>query len=487
MEKKSHFFHKAELIERLENVLGKTLGEVDSKHVFNKTKENPKITGIAGDVIEQSVLGLPPDNGQRPDLNVDGVEVELKTTGIRKAKKEEVYEAKEPMSITAVSPEQITKEKFETSKFWRKLEHTLLVYYLYASIEVVPAHEYAKFPIKGYEFHEFSKEDMARLKCDWEIVRDFLKEIQENHPEPETEYPRLSSELRPRLLYIDTAPKWPNPPRFRLKRQVVTSIVQNHFSGSLEQLPGRYSSYDDIDRKCHELAQAYRGKTIEELVESLDVAWPEDKGQRKNCAERIIVRMFGGTTERISKIELFQKIGLNSKTITVTATGSRTEDMKLFPIDFSEWSEEEATFEGSALYDYFANHQFLCSVFEEPDKNALLSQNKFLGFKRFYFSEEFIHKDVKKIWEEVRALIQERRLTETVVLDKSGAARKNKAGTVRTQLNFPKSKDGSVFIRGSGTDSTRKPVQLNGIAMYRQYVWVKGTYIVRELKGIPFL
>ena len=33
-----------------------TLGEVDSSHQFARTEVSPKITGIAGDVIEQSVF-----------------------------------------------------------------------------------------------------------------------------------------------------------------------------------------------------------------------------------------------------------------------------------------------------------------------------------------------------------------------------------------------------------------------------------------------
>ena len=84
---KGHFFHKKDLEKILDNAINKTLGDVDVNDVFNKTITNPKITGIAGDVIEQSVLGFPADSYQRPDLNVDGVDVELKTTGIRLSKK----------------------------------------------------------------------------------------------------------------------------------------------------------------------------------------------------------------------------------------------------------------------------------------------------------------------------------------------------------------------------------------------------------------
>lgn len=115
----SHFFHKSELISILNSVVGKTLGEVDVKHVFDKTKTNPKVTGIAGDVVEQSVLGYPPDQKQRPDLDIDGVLTELKTTGMRRKKVSNrwVFEAKEPASITAVSIPTIAKENFADSNF----------------------------------------------------------------------------------------------------------------------------------------------------------------------------------------------------------------------------------------------------------------------------------------------------------------------------------------------------------------------------------
>ena len=48
----------------LEGVKGKTLGEVDSSHQFARTEKSEKITGIAGDVIEQSVFGYERDSKQ---------------------------------------------------------------------------------------------------------------------------------------------------------------------------------------------------------------------------------------------------------------------------------------------------------------------------------------------------------------------------------------------------------------------------------------
>lgn len=481
-----HFFHKQDLIHTLDICLNQTLGAVDCNHVFDKTKTNPKITGIAGDVVEQSILGYPADNKQEPDLNIDGVKTELKTTGIRFSKKDkDKYEAKEPMSITAVSPDVIVAEVFETSNFWHKLEHLLFVYYLYASDKTVPAAQYANFPIKGYQFYEFNTTDKEILRNDWIIVRDFLISLQQNYSDYESQYPRLSSELRDKLLFIDTAPKWPNRPRFRLKRAVITNIVQEHFGNNLEQLPGKYTSYADIDVKCGELSRRYKGKTVQQLVDLFGI---EGSISNKSIGEQIIVRMFDGTSKKMQKIEFFNKIGLLGKSVVLTQAGLRTEDMKLFCIDFEELTNPDISFENSAFRDFFANQQMMCIVFEEPSTEAELKENKFLGFKRLIFDDNFIEEKVKPIWNRIRNLIFNNELLDVVDIDKkTGKPKINKTGVIKSAPNFPKASEGLIFVRGSSSDSTYKPEEINGIKMYRQWIWIKGSYIADKLSQIDFI
>ena len=478
----SHFFHKDEITRILDDCLNKTLGEVDSNNVFDRTIKHPKITGIAGDVIEQSVLGYPPDIRQEPDLDIDGVKTELKTTGMRR--KGSRYDAKEPMSITAVSPDTIVNETFLDSNFWHKLEHMLFVYYLYDSPSPVKAAQYADFPIKGYQFHEFDEEDQEILKNDWEIVRDFIRYLQDEYEDYENEYPRISHELRPKLMYIDTAPKWPNRPRFRLKRTVVSSIIQEHFEGGLEQLPGKYTTFSEIDKTLHDLSEKYKGKTIGELIDLLDI---EVTRVNKSIGEAIIVKMFGGKSKKMQSIELFRKAGIIGKTITLTERGLRKEDMKFFTIDFDEFDNEDIEFEDSQFYDYFANNRFLCILFQKPYSDAKMIENKFLGFKMIEFSQEFVENDVKIAWERIKDLIVNDKLEDVISLDKFGNPRINSSGNVMSAPNFPKSSEGNVFVRGTSSTSDVKPLNVNGVQMYRQQIWVKGLYIVDKLNNEPYI
>ena len=479
-----HFFHKKDLEKILNECIDKTLGEVDANNVFEKTKKHPKITGIAGDIIEQSVLGYSPDIRQEPDLDVDGVKTELKTTGIKRKNKKE-YVAKEPMSITAVSPHTIINETFDESNFWHKLSHLLFVYYLYDSPTTVKASEYANFPIKGYHFYEFNSEDKEILKNDWEIVKNFINYLQEEYENYEDEYPRISYELRPKLMYIDTAPKWPNRPRFRLKRAVVSSIVQEYFGGKLEHLPERYSTYSQIDETLHDLSVKYKGKTIAELINLLDI---DSKGANKAIGEQIIVKMFGGKSKKMQNIELFKKSGIIGKTLTLKSNGKKKEDMKFFTIDFDEFNNKNIKFEDSQFYDYFVNNKFLCIIFQMPYNDAKMIENEFLGFKIINFDEQFIENDVKKTWSTLKDLIVNNKLKDVVELDKDGNPKINKkSGTIKSAPNFPKSVDGNVFLRGTSSTAKRKPLTINGVQMYNHQIWIKGTYIVEKLNELDYI
>ena len=487
----SRVFAKNEIESLLRNANGKTLGEVDKNHVFDKTINKPKVTGIAGDVIEQSVLDMAPDTRPEPDIEVDGELIELKTTGIRKSKKKNcnLFEGKEPMSITAVSVKKIVKENFENSRFWSKLDKVLLVYYEYASLTTVPAVEYKKFPIMGYHFHEFSPADKAILAADWQLVHDYVKRIQDLKLD-EKEYAGLSHDLRGSLLYIDTAPKWPNKPRFRLKRSVVTAIVQEYFSGKeckLEVIRS-LTSTEALNNVCHEKTLLYKDRTLEEIALEFHLPTTNEEGRpNKALGEQVIVRMMGGRSKKINKIDLFNKAGIVGKTIILSNKGGRTEDTKLFTIDFSQWLDPDVQFEDSQIYDYFANNQFLCIVFQETEDGDML-KSKFLGFKRLNFDDDFINTYAKRIWEDVRHKIFNNELVETVCTRKDGSIIKNPVGTDKTAVNFPKSSDHQfLFIRGTSGDSTSKPLVINGIHMYQQQVWIRGKDIIDLLSNKEFI
>lgn len=198
--------------------------------------------------------------------------------------------------------------------------------------------------------------------------------------------------------------------------------------------------------------------------------------------------MFGAKSKKINSIEDFKKLGLIAKTITQTAKGTRTEDVKISRIDFEEFKPENDLFEESLIYNYFNEQQFLCILFEEPNTSSKLLENRFLGFKRLSFPDEFINQDVKKTWQKIRYLVIHNKLVDVISYDKNGHPRKNKkTNTIVSAPNFPKSSEGSVFVRGSSSDSCHKPLTINGIRMYSQYIWIKGSTFLNMLNDTKFI
>ena len=505
-------FTKAFVYNLLEGVKGKTLGEVDSSHQFARTLKSDKITGIAGDVIEQSVFGYERDSKQECDIEIDGVLTELKTTGVRvpksdlksaKGKTGAAYNvylgAKEGISITGVTFEPDIQRDFMSSHFWEKSEHLLIVFYEYKSYDAVPASEYAKFPIVDYCYNRFSDEERGKLQNDWEIVRNYLQVIYAKYQTQEERNENLQGfthVLRPDLMLIELVPGFKKKstgayqkPRYRLKQTFVDYIVRGHFDKSRAaaevKLKESFSSFSQLDARCHILSAKYKGMTFLQMKNLFAI---DTEMSTKDFGAKCVLKMFDANCNRLNQISDFTKVGIIAKTITITPVGGRTEDMKLKHIDFDEWADRNVDFEESELYAYFCEHSFLCPVFCEHDPGDS-SKTTFEGFKRFAFDEAFIENEVKRTWEDSRNLIHYNELEWEYLYDKRGNKRMNKSGSYMGAPNFPKSSEYEVFFRGGAdvsTDATRTEV-VNGIKMLPQFFWLKGSYIANKLQTLSYL
>ncbi len=513
-------YTKAKVAEILNNAVGKTLGEVDAagSNQFERTKTSQKITGIAGDVIEQSVFGYARDSKQECDIEIDGTLVELKTTGVRIPKSEikraqnktgEAYNlllrAKEGISITAVTLEPTIQMDFLTSHFWEKAERMLIVFYEYQSYEAVAASSYANFPIVGYCYNTFSETEQSQLRTDWETVRDYLKDHYAKYPnlvERRENLVGFTHALRPNLLLMELVPSYKKrnqakpstaenfqKPRYRLKQSFVDYIVRGHFDKSRANheidLKESFSSFAQLDQRCHVLTTKYGGKSFPELKEELGI---ETDISTKDFAAKAILKMFEADCNRLNQIADFTKAGIEARTITLDSKGRNTEDMKFHLIDFDEWGDRDIDFEESEIFTFFMEHSLLCPVFTEYDPKDK-SKTIFNGFKRFSFDDEFIEKEVKRMWMDSRKLIHTNTLVWEYEYDKNGEPIKNKSGSYKGAPNFPKKKDYTVFFRGGANDSSEasRTQIVNDIKMLPQFFWLQGRYVSEKLKTLPYL
>ena len=206
----------------------------------------------------------------------------------------------------------------------------------------------------------------------------------------------------------------------------------------------------------------------------------------KSISSIVVAKMFSKKAQKIEKIALFNKFGIKSKTIVQTRTGGRTEDTKLLMVDFSEITDTTVQFEDSTLYSFFSEQKILFSVFEEVNPDEYES-NVFKGFKLISFEDKFIEDTVRLVWDRTRSLILDKKLKLVITEDKNGQPILNKKGLIEEAPNFPKARECDVFLRGSGKDSTEKTFEINGLRMYPQFYWIKGSYLVKMLNQIDFL
>ena len=175
-------FTRKQVEDLLSAVRGKTLHEADVNGVLDeavRVRPDKVVRGIAGDVIEVSVLGCRRDSRPEPDIWVDNIKTELKTTGLVKPKNDSQreYEAKEPLTITGVAPDILKGEIFEDSRFYHKIEHLLFVFYHYClSSTAYNSGDYRSFPILGHMFWDVTDEHLETLKNDWQLIQDFVLE-----------------------------------------------------------------------------------------------------------------------------------------------------------------------------------------------------------------------------------------------------------------------------------------------------------------------
>lgn len=486
MAKGNHTFTESDIRQRFNAIVGHTVADVDTAGVLAASGAS-RNKGRIGAVIEQSVLGYPADSDRRPDIVIDGQPWEVKATGLVEVARGG-WRAKEPMSITAVAPEGIVAESFTTSAFWHKVEHLLVVYYLYVRPGKGVAVEYAGFEFKGYDLHTWREVDRCRLEADWTVVREFVRTALEG--DIDTEMPNLSTLVNPQLLYLDTSPKWPNRPRFRLKSALVTQMARERLDDGMCMIPdqGGLSSMAALKVHLHEISETYAGQTLEELAMSFDLPLKTtSRRENKSLAEQAVVRLFTGHAGKISQVPLFAKAGLVFKTMTLTPAGGRTEDMKLNPsIDFDELCDSSAEFEDSAFAAPFIDSTMVVAVLEERYRDCPLCQCRFMGFKTLWLGTYL--DAARALWDGMRDLVFNDSLIDAPILKKDSTPRVTpKTGIPMTAPNWPKSRDGILFVRGTGTDANDKPVEVNGVRMYRQNVWIKGRELVARLSNLEYL
>lgn len=131
-------------------------------------KHGYKGKGNFGQILEKFYFGYEPNSDAEPDFLEVGLE--LKSTPLKTLKNGE-FRSKERLVLNIINYLEVYKEDFETSSFWKKNAHLLLVFYLNdKDLDLLD------YIIKLVDGWQYPSQDLKVIKRDWEVINQKIKD-----------------------------------------------------------------------------------------------------------------------------------------------------------------------------------------------------------------------------------------------------------------------------------------------------------------------
>uniref|UniRef100_UPI004047A288 MutH/Sau3AI family endonuclease n=1 Tax=Mariniflexile sp. TaxID=1979402 RepID=UPI004047A288 len=130
-------------------------------------KHGYKGKGNFGQILEKFYFGYEPNSDAEPDFKEAGIE--LKSSPLKTLKNGD-FRSKERLVLNIINYLEVHKEEFETSSFWKKNAHLLLVFYLHdKDLDLLD------YFIKLVDGWQYPNEDLKIIKKDWEFINQKIK------------------------------------------------------------------------------------------------------------------------------------------------------------------------------------------------------------------------------------------------------------------------------------------------------------------------
>lgn len=153
------------IVNYAKNLKGQTLRQACGSEI---EKHGYKGKGNFGQILEKYYFGYEPNSDAEPDFLEAGLE--LKTSPLKTLKNGE-YRSKERLVLNIINYLDVHKEEFETSSFWKKNAHLLLVFYLHdRDLDLLD------YLIKLVEGWQYPNDDLKIIKQDWEFINKKIKD-----------------------------------------------------------------------------------------------------------------------------------------------------------------------------------------------------------------------------------------------------------------------------------------------------------------------
>lgn len=454
---------KESILAYAQKLIGKSLSNLHSEAV---NYSNGK--GGLGQSVEKYHFNYEPNSEAEPDFSEAGLE--LKCTPLKKLL-DGSFVSKERLVLNIIDFVKEAQKTFDTSSFWHKNSHLLLMFYLHENgIDVV------NFTFKIIRLWDFPDVDLKIIRDDWnklhwKMANGLAHEISEGDTLYLGACPKGSrAGVEMRKQFIEGAP--PAQQRaYSFKSKYLNTIVLDSLSHpemcdevflSETQKNKIEKNIKEANNLVNNLNEYEENETFEDLVERKFKPYYEKNiyeieqqtgieisSSPKAISNSVIHAILG---VRTPKIKEFEKANLQQKSIRLEPDGKLKESMVFSQIDY-KGIIEETEWEESVWYKTLTQ-RFLFVIFQKDISN----DDKKAKLKKVFFWT-MPHKDLitaKDFWQDTR----------------------NKIATDNFD-DFWKLSDHKIcHVRPKAKDNSDKMKTISGKMVTKKGYWLNADYIL---------
>ena len=445
------------IISYAKNLKGKNLREVCGPKI---EKHGYKGKGNFGQILEKFYFGYEPNSDAEPDFFDAGLE--LKSSPLKRLKNGDLR-SKERLVLNIINYLEVHKEDFETSSFWKKNAHLLLVFYLHdRDLDLL---DYIIKLVAGWQYPD---EDLKIIKQDWEFINQKIKKGKAHElSEGDTFYLGACTKGSTALKSFRDQPFSKEKAKQRaysLKKGYVNHIIANIAKeettvyGKIINRPEILEKVSSIEEIVISKFQPFYGKSSKQIEKKLGLELNyKAKSYFANLTNAILGLQLG------QRIEEFDKADIQVKTIRLKENDLPKEDISFPTFKYQELIEthwEDSDFMRILESKFF----FVFYQFEE--KNIILRKVKFWNMP---------HSDIleaKNVWEKMVKTVSNGKIVKEIT----------EKGVRKTY--FPKKTENKIsHVRPharNAADTYLLPVEdkLTGLTEYTKHCfWLNASYV----------
>ncbi|WP_437373805.1 Sau3AI family type II restriction endonuclease [Maribacter litoralis] len=352
-------------------------------------KHGYKGKGNFGQILEKFYFGYEPNSDAEPDFKEAGIE--LKSSPLKTLKNGD-FRSKERLVLNIINYLEVHKENFETSSFWKKNAHLLLVFYLHdKDLDLLD------YFIKLVDGWQYPNEDLKIIKRDWEFINQKIKDGKAHElSEGDTFYLGACTKGSTALKSFRNQPfnkEQAKQRAYSLKQGYVNHIIANIAQeetavyGKIIDRPEILDNVQSFEDIVVLKFYPFYGKSAEQIEQELGLDLNQKaKSYFANLTNAILGLKLG------QKIEEFEKADIQVKTIRLKEKNLPKEDISFPTFEFQELIEtnwEDSDFKNILESKFF----FVFYQFE--GENLILRKVKFWNMP---YSDIL---EAKKVWEEM--------------------------------------------------------------------------------------